>query len=170
MKKHYKGNRLIGQDIEQKIKDHVKRKIIRATGAGTFKRIKVEPRNWVETTRQVTGIQEDKPAWATQVVRAKGNGVPPEEAESEGQAKLLAKRAALADALRNLSEEVNGVHITAETTVKDFVTESDEIKTEFTAFLKGYEASYSDLGDGTYECEVVISLEKLYTIYSRYKK
>ncbi|MHC4662991.1 MAG: LPP20 family lipoprotein [Planctomycetota bacterium] len=171
VKKHYSGDRLVDVNVADNIRKETNRKVVRVTGAGTFKREEVKPRNWAETTREVTEVKDEKPAWATQVVRAKGSGVPPENVESEGQAKLLAKKAAERDALRNLAEQVNGVHITAETTVKDFVTESDEIKTEFQAFLKGYRIiGYSDLGDGSYECEIEISLDKFYEIYSKFNK
>ena len=49
------------------------------------------------------------------------------------QKKLLAYRAARADAIRKLTEQIKGVQIDSETTVKDFVTESDYIHTQ----LKG---------------------------------
>ena len=53
------------------------------------------------------------------------------------QNKLLAMRAAQADALRKLAEQIYGLRIDAETTVKDFVTESDVIRTQVKAFLRG---------------------------------
>ena len=49
--------------------------------------------------------------------------------QQKAQNKLLAYRAARADALRKLGERIKGLHITSETTVKDFVTESDKIQT-----------------------------------------
>ena len=45
------------------------------------------------------------------------------------QKQLLAARAARADAIRKLAEQIKGIRITSETTVKDFVTESDRIHT-----------------------------------------
>jgi hypothetical protein len=67
--------------------------------------------------------------------------------------KLLAKRAAEADAYRKLAETVNGLHLTSETLVRDFVTESDVIKSEVDSMVKGVR-----LGDPTWyedlSCEV----------------
>lgn len=53
------------------------------------------------------------------------------------QNRLLAMRAAQADALRKLAEQVYGLRVDAQTTVRDFVAESDTIKTEVMAFLRG---------------------------------
>ncbi|MFQ5411575.1 MAG: hypothetical protein ACE5EC_04735, partial [Phycisphaerae bacterium] len=53
------------------------------------------------------------------------------------QNKLLSKRAAEADAYRKLAETVNGLQLTSNTYVRDFVTESDEIRTEVDTFIRG---------------------------------
>jgi hypothetical protein len=69
------------------------------------------------------------------------------------QAKLLAKRAAEADAYRKLAEIVYGLQINEQTTVRDFVTESDDIHGAVDAFIKGIRLGtprwYEDLS-----CEV----------------
>jgi hypothetical protein len=57
--------------------------------------------------------------------------------QKKAQNKLLAQRAARADAMRKLAERIKGLHITAETLVRDFVAESDRIETAMTAFLQG---------------------------------
>ena len=59
--------------------------------------------------------------------------------QKKAQNKLLAYRAARADAMRKLAERIKGLHITSETTVKDFVAESDQIQTAMQAFLMGAE-------------------------------
>ncbi|MCH7995910.1 MAG: LPP20 family lipoprotein, partial [Planctomycetes bacterium] len=72
---------------------------------------------------------------------------------SDAQNKLLAKRAAEADCYRKLAETVNGVKLNSSTYVRDFVTESDEIRTAVNTFVKGIRLGpprYYD--DGT--CEV----------------
>ena len=80
------------------------------------------------------------------------------------QNKLLAKRAAEADAYRKLAETINGVHITSETYVKDFVTESDVIQAEIDTFVRGVRLGeprwYEDLS-----CEVPaeVTVAKLIT-------
>ena len=53
------------------------------------------------------------------------------------QNRLLARRAATADAYRNMSERVKGLQIDSQTYVRDFVTESDVINTHLDNYLKG---------------------------------
>ena len=53
----------------------------------------------------------------------------------KAQAKLMAYRAARVDAIRMLGERIRGLRVTSKTTVKDFVTESDTIRTAMTAYL-----------------------------------
>lgn len=89
--------------------------------------------------------------WANGVVRVKGMGLPSPNLP-EVQAKLLAKRAAMSDAYRNMAEMVNAVQVTSETVVKNFVTESDEIHTRVQAFIQGavvLDEKQND--DGSYE-------------------
>ncbi|MEO0214017.1 MAG: hypothetical protein ABIL12_00700 [candidate division WOR-3 bacterium] len=62
--------------------------------------------------------------WTHGCIRAKGYGfIDPNK--PKGQAKLLAERAAVVDARRNLLEIVKGVHITSETVVEDYMVSSD---------------------------------------------
>lgn len=60
-----------------------------------------------------------------------------QDAQQAAQQKLLAKRAAEADAYRKLAECVYGLQINSTTLVKDFVTESDDIRTSVDSFIKG---------------------------------
>lgn len=53
------------------------------------------------------------------------------------QQKLLAKRAAEADAYRKLAEAVYGVQLNATTHVQDFVAESDQIRGMVDSFIRG---------------------------------
>jgi hypothetical protein len=83
---------------------------------------------------------------------------------SDAQNKLLAKRAAEADAYRKLAETIRGLHITSETVVRDFVTESDIIETELDTFIKGARFGeprwYEDL---SCEIEAEVTVAKLIT-------
>ena len=82
----------------------------------------------------------------------------------QAQNKLLAKRAAEADAYRKLAETIKGLHITSNTYVKDFVTESDVIQSELDTFIRGVRLGepkwYEDLS-----CEVPaeVTVAKLIT-------
>jgi hypothetical protein len=55
------------------------------------------------------------------------------------QARLMAVEAARKDAQRKLAERLKGLRLTSRTTVRDFVTESDEIRADMAAFLVGAE-------------------------------
>lgn len=87
---------------------------------------------------------------------------------SEAQNKLLAKRAAEADAYRKLAETVYGLQLSSNTFVRDFVTESDEIKTSVDALVRGVklgEPRYYD--DGVCEIDAEVTVEKVVTTLKR---
>ena len=58
-------------------------------------------------------------------------------AQMDSQTKLMTRRAAKVDALRNLLEIVYGLQIDARTTVRDFVAESDVIRSRLRAAIQG---------------------------------
>ena len=78
--------------------------------------------------------------------------------QKKAQNKLMAERAARADAMRKIAERIRGLHITSDTLVKDFVAENDQIQTSMTAFLSGMKeiGKPKHLEDGT--CEVVMEV------------
>lgn len=114
-----------------------------------------------------TGYAPPPEAPANDFIRAKGNGVEPSDPSmSKAEKSLLGKRAAKVDALRNLLEQVYGVNIKSNTKVRDFVTESDDIKARVNAFIRGARVvSERPVGDGSYEVEVEIELEPLMRIF-----
>jgi len=77
---------------------------------------------------------------------------------TKAQNKLMALRAARADGIRRLAERIRGLHITSDTTVKDFVAESDRIETAMRAWLAGVRevGKPKFYEDGT--CEVVMEV------------
>lgn len=75
------------------------------------------------------------PDWATRPITMTGSGVPPDDKAGTAQGKLLAARAAELDAKRKLAEHVYGLRIDSSTTVRDFVTQHDEISTYMEATL-----------------------------------
>lgn len=74
------------------------------------------------------------------------------------QAKLMARRAARVDALRQLTEVIYGTKITSDTHVKDVVTRSDKIESKFQACIRGARETecryYED-----YSAEVTMEIE-----------
>jgi hypothetical protein len=107
------------------------------------------------------------PEWATRVIRVTGSGVAPESG-SVAQKKLMAKRAAQVDAYRNLAEQIKGVRIDAETTVENFMTKDDVIRTNVNTFIRGAKVvGVRYLSDGTCEVDIALPLDGLVPIIYR---
>jgi hypothetical protein len=102
------------------------------------------------------------PDWSGKEIEAVGQGAPPPEAANPAQSRLMAKLAAKRDAQRNLVETLNGVQIDSKTTVRDFVTQNDEIRSKVDAFLKGCRVvEEKENADGSWEVRVAVGLEPL---------
>jgi hypothetical protein len=96
--------------------------------------------------------------WTQGKVTAKGSGAPPTGA-TLSQARIMAERAAKADALRNLLEAVKGVRVDAETTVESFTTKSDRVMTRVSGIVIGArEVGKRYLSDGSVEITMEINL------------
>ena len=93
--------------------------------------------------------------WSNGTVSAEGRGVGPEGGNPK-TAGLLACRAALADAQRNLLEASQGVRVTSETLVRDFVVASDEIRVTVEGLVKGATMLEREEDDGV--CRVVMRM------------
>lgn len=72
----------------------------------------------------------------SEVIDALGNAALP---GSDGHKKILAKRAAEMDGYKKLAERSLGVKVSSDTTVKNFVVASDDIKAALAALLKSAE-------------------------------
>ena len=95
--------------------------------------------------------------WENGTVRADGYGAVPAAQSGTGQAQLLARRAAIVDAWRNLAEAVQGVQVDAETTVHDMSINSDSIRTRVSATVRGARIVSSEMqADGV--CHVVMEI------------
>lgn len=102
-----------------------------------------------------------KTAWVPITIRATGGGAPPGPGRSvnAAQERLLAERAAKVDAYRNLLEQAYGLTLTSASTVRDFVTESDVIKTRVEAYVRGGKVTdVRHLPDGGVEVDVEVLL------------
>lgn len=97
--------------------------------------------------------------WSKNLVKVTGTGAPPDRG-NQAQRRLMAIRAAKADAFRQLAEAIYGVHVNSETVVKDFITESDLIKTRVDGLIKGAEmvGEPKYMSDGSVEVEMQIKL------------
>lgn len=102
-----------------------------------------------------TGIRADAaPAgtdWYNQKITVIGTGVPA-EGTFGAQARIMAKRAAIADGYRQLAEAVKGVQVDAETTVEMAMVKSDIVSLRVSALVKGAQiVSENVTPDGAYE-------------------
>lgn len=99
--------------------------------------------------------------WGEGVLTVTGSGaVSANPAQNAGQKRLLAQRAAIGDAYRLLAESVNGVQVFSETVVKDYVTESDTIKLQVQAVIRGAKQVGQPryLSDGTVEVDIAMPI------------
>lgn len=122
---HYHGNKVTTTDIVN-LKKIIQRDMVRATGTG------VPPSRFVALVKTT---EFAAPGWFTEEIKASGQGTDP--AIETGQGRLKASRAATLDAMRKLAEQVYGLQISSSTTVRDFVTEHDDIQTQVQAVLRG---------------------------------
>ena len=73
----------------------------------------------------------------------------------------MTERAAKVDAYRNLLEQAYGLQVTGSTSVRDFVTQSDTVRTQVDAFIRGAKVVDTRLlDDGSAEVDMEVSLGK----------
>ena len=97
--------------------------------------------------------------WSPVTLRATGAGVPPQRAISPAQARLMAKRAAKIDAMRNLLEQAYGVNISSRSSVRDFVLQSDSVRARVDAYIRGAKiVDVRYLQDGSVEVDMEVTL------------
>lgn len=91
--------------------------------------------------------------WAVNnYIEVTGQGMASDNARNALHARMLAKRAAIADAYRQLAEMVKGVDVDATTNVQDMMVASDEVSLRVSATIRGaIIVSENDLGGGGYE-------------------
>lgn len=161
-KRHYKGDKVRGMDIE-KITKTLKIRKFQATGMGVPKPQEIQA--------AAAKLQVVIPDWTGRMIRATGNGVPSEAMAGTPQGKLMAARAAELDAKRRLTEEVRGFQINSSTTVRDFVTEHDEINTLLNDFIIGsYVVSTEYASDGTATVTVEMPAMQVWEVVHMYMR
>ena len=96
--------------------------------------------------------------WNAGVIRATGMGVPTTGAVG-AQARMLARRAAVADAYRQLLELTEGVQVDSETTVEMMMVTSDIVRTKVSGLVKGAQIVDEKMSpDGGYEVTMQIGM------------
>ena len=168
-KVHYTGDKMKMRQLTQKTTT-TEIKILKETGMGVppAKYLKKAPK----VVEEVIKLAAQTPPWATITLSAVGQGAIDIDNANVAQAKLMAKRAAELDGRRKLAERINGLAITSNTRVKDFVAESDEIRTSMMTFQAGAYVVDAPLKveDGIVTVTVEIEMKPLWTSIIFYKK
>ena len=146
MKGSYHGDRFQGQEFEQ-LTIKTEKQILQATGSGS------------DTDLTAPETAEGPGGGETALREPPRTGV---WARIPGRERLKAQRAAEMDGKRKLVERVFGTQITANTTVRDFALENDEIMAQCRAFIVGATVQgYRYLPDGIVEARVVMPVDEV---------
>jgi hypothetical protein len=122
------GDHVRGSDISE-LTTSIRNQTFQATGMGV-------PRpEFLRAYNAKLAPEAQLPPWAGQPIVATGSCPEPENKAGTAQGKLLAARCAELDAKRRLAEQIQGLRLSSNTTVKDFVTQHDEIRTQVDAVL-----------------------------------
>lgn len=95
--------------------------------------------------------------WDNKVITVTGMGATPQTL-NPAQARLLGRRAAIADAYRLLTETVSGVQVDSETTVEMMMVTSDVIRTKVSGIVKGARIISERPVDGGYEVTMQVPM------------
>jgi len=73
------------------------------------------------------------------IIQAYGYGYPPNNCNEKSRRRMMAERAAILDAKRNLIEKIKGIQLDSKTIINDYLTQSDVIYTTISGFINGIE-------------------------------
>ena len=109
----------------------------------------------------LSGVKAEAEAttdWGTKMIKVIGEGVAPAGLPG-AQGRVMAKRAAIADAYRQLAEAVKGVQVDANTTVEMAMVKSDTISLKVSALIKGAQIVSENVSpDGAYQVTMQIPM------------
>lgn len=102
----------------------------------------------------------DAPVSGEKVVRVTGYGAASIDSTlSPTQRHLLGVRAAKVDAYRNLAEQVQGLQVNGNSSVRDLASKNDTIQTYVSAYLRGARVVSTEMvSNGMYEAVVELTL------------
>ena len=164
---HYKGDRVKLKEFEERCQ-HSERKVITETGMGCVGEDFMKG----EAPAEVMATAKAAMGWPAAVSET-GTAAVDTENPNKAQAKLMARRAAELDARRKLGEKIDGLEVSSNTHVKDFVAKHDSIKTAMMTYQQGayvVEGSYKELDDGTVEATVAIDTAPLWDTIMKYER
>src|SRR6056297_627345 len=90
-----------------------------------------------QESHKIEKLENGEIDWTKLIIKAVGIGAPNPDLPQRAQ-RPAAKRAAKEDAKRNLLEIIQGVHVSSETTVENFMLKDDVIKSRVEGVLRGF--------------------------------
>ncbi len=127
---HYRGDRIDTRDFDS-IPTRAEKKTLKTIGMGA-------PRDDLPFGLP-SGVVALLPKLPGGDSASGGSSLPGVWKHVPSRARMMAVRGAKQDAWRQLAERIMGLRLTSTTLIEDFVTQSDEIRTEMDDFLKGAE-------------------------------
>lgn len=94
------------------------------------------------------------------VFSAVGEGIAPLNTVSHAQSLALAKRAAIADAHRQLAEKLYGVKVNSRDTVRDAMLKDSTITSQVNGLIKNASIVEHDFRDGLYRVKMELKLDQ----------
>ncbi len=119
---------------------------------------KVDKDDIRDVMRQEKMIYDTAPAEAS--FSAVGEGIAPLNTVSQAQSLALAKRAAIADAHRQLAEKLYGVKINSKDTVRDAMLRDSTITAQVSGLIKNASIVEHDFKDGLYRVRMELKLDQ----------
>jgi len=162
----YKGDTVKLKYFEDRMQT-VERKMIQETGMGVpnAKFLK-----GAANVQLVEAVAQSLQKWPP-VISETGNAAIDKNMENAAQAKLMAFRGAEMDARRKLAERLDGLMLSSHTSVKDFVTENDEIRSRMMTFQTGayvVENSQKVMEDGSVQVTVEMDPSPMWDFVGAY--
>lgn len=95
---------------------------------------------------------------AEKVFAVNGEGIAPQNTVSPAQAMALAKRAAVADAYRQMAEKLYGVKVSAKDTIKDAALYDSRIVSQVDGLVKNATIVENSFKDGLYKVRMELKM------------
>jgi hypothetical protein len=168
-KTHYKGNKVKIDRLEERI-FKVKDTVIEETGMGVPREDMLKTPPVVVVTAMA--MAKIAPIWIGQTKEVTGYAAVDKTMDNKVQAELMAYRGAELDARRKISEELQGLAITSETSVKNFMTKHDSIRTAMIDYQIGAKVveDSQKVSGGKAQVTVEIPLRPLWNMILFYQK